>query len=226
MQNSRTYTSFAGNKLIFSGDLDAMLLRTKDHIDQNPTDSVLIFEDQTGQEIDFDFRGTPDDVLSRLPSHPLFIQYPVTDETGAGLQAEPGQLRPSSPEPGQPKVSNPGPGRPRLGVTCREISLLPRHWEWLDRQPGGVSSTLRKLVDEARKSGYKKELARQSWDAAGKFMWVMAGNLPNFQEASRAFYSKNMDLMESLILPWPIDIRTHLMRLVSEALRLEKEAID
>ncbi len=34
--------------------------------------------------------------------------------------------------------AKPGRGRPRLGVTAREVTLLPRHWEWLAGQPGGA----------------------------------------------------------------------------------------
>src|SRR5665213_1978029 len=43
-----------------------------------------------------------------------------------------------------------GPGRPKLGVQAREVTLLPRHWDWLNSQPGGASAALRKLVEEAR----------------------------------------------------------------------------
>src|SRR4051812_16383808 len=42
-----------------------------------------------------------------------------------------------------------GPGRPKLGVSAREVPLLPRHWDWLARQPGGASAALRRLVEQA-----------------------------------------------------------------------------
>lgn len=32
----------------------------------------------------------------------------------------------------------PARGRPKLGVTPREVTLLPRHWDWLAHQPGGA----------------------------------------------------------------------------------------
>ena len=83
-------------------------------------------QDRTGTELDFDWRGTPDDVRRRLASHPHFA-------------------------PPAPASERSGPGRPRLGVVSREVSLLPRHWSWLAEQPGGASATLRRLVDEARK---------------------------------------------------------------------------
>ena len=195
-----TYTAFAGQRLIVSGDLETMILRTKEHLDKNPAESVLIFEDQTGKQVDFDFRGTPEDVLARLASHPLF-----------------------GPAPSQ-AVGQRGPGRPSMGVVCREGSLLPRHWEWLGRQPGGSSAALRRLVDEARKRGGRKERARAARDAAGKFMWVMAGNLPGFEEASRALYAGDRARLDGLTRGWPPDIRDHIGRLVDESARLTKEA--
>lgn len=200
MENDRTYTAFAGNRLIASGNLKTMLLRTKECFDRGEADAILIFEDQTGIQIDFDFRGTPDEVLARLSSHPLF---------------PPGEA--------QSKVQT-GPGRPKLGVVCREVSLLPRHWDWLGQQPGGISATLRKIVDESRKSGRGKELARIARDAAGKFMWAMAGNLPDFEEASRALYARDQERFKFVIRDWPEDIRKHLERLVEEFVRLENEA--
>jgi len=195
-----TYTAFAGQRLIVSGDLETMILRTKEHLDKNPAESVLIFEDQTGRQVDFDFRGTPADVVARLASHPLFGPAPT--------QA----------------VSQRGPGRPSLGVVCREVSLLPRHWEWLGRQPGGSSAALRRLVDEARKRGGRKERARAARDAAGKFMWVMAGNLPGFEEATRALYAGDRERLDGLTKEWPPDIRDHIGRLVDESVRLKQEA--
>ncbi|HLM72344.1 MAG TPA: DUF2239 family protein, partial [Polyangiaceae bacterium] len=131
-----------GNRRIVSGDLKTMLLRTKAEIDRGPTEPILIFEDQTGQQVDFNFQGSPDEVLERAV----------------------------------PNKARSGPGRPKLGVVSREVSLLPRHWEWLEQQPQGSSAALRRLVDEARKREPGKERARRARDAASKFMWVMAGN--------------------------------------------------
>src|SRR5690242_5597435 len=114
-----------------------------------------------------------------------------------------------------------GPGRPKLGVVAREVSLLPRHWEWLEQQPNGISAALRRLVDEARKRAPGKERARLAREAASKFMWAMAGDLPGFEEASRALFAKDQGRLERLIRGWPEDIREHLSRLVQEAARLE-----
>jgi hypothetical protein len=202
MEIDRTYTAFAGHQLIESGSLEKVILRTKSCLDGGESRAVLVFEDQTGAQIDFDLRGTPDEVLARLPSHPRFAP------------------------PEAPGATRTGPGRPKLGVVCREVSLLPRHWSWLGQQPGGMSVAMRKLVEEARKSGQRKERARTAWEAAGKFMWAMAGNLPGFEEASRALYAKDKPRLVRLIGGWPEDIRAHVERLVGEAARLEREARD
>ena len=62
-----------------------------------------------------------------------------------------------------------GPGRPKLGVIAREITLLPRHWEWLNNQPGGASVALRKLVDEATR-GKQPDQAKQIQESVVRFM--------------------------------------------------------
>lgn len=107
-----------------------------------------------------------------------------------------------------------GPGRPRLGVVSREVSLLPRHWSWLEEQPSGISAALRRLVDEASKREPDKQRARRARDAAGRFMTAMAGNRRNFEEASRALYAGDRHAFDRLTRSWPRDIRTHLARLL------------
>ena len=200
MEAGRTFTAFAGDRLIASGDIETTIRKTVERIDRGDAGPILFFEDRTGSQVDFDLRGKPEEALARLASHPLFAE----DET---------ITRPKS-----------GPGRPNLGVVCREVSLLPRHWEWLGTQPGTASATIRRLVDEARKRGGGKEPARMARDAAGKFMWVMGGNLPAFEEASRALFAGDYGRLEGLIHGWPRDIREHLTRLALEAARLENEA--
>ena len=102
-------------------------------------------------------------------------------------------------------------GRPRLGVAAREVTLLPRHWEWLNAQPGGASVALRKLVDEARRANGDRQ--RSARDAAYHFMSAMAGNLPNFEEASRALFADDRTRFVSQIAGWPADIRDHVVKL-------------
>jgi hypothetical protein len=176
MDQERTYTSFAGWRRIVTGDLRTMLVGTREWIDRGKSDSLLIFDDWTGKQVDFDFRGTPEEVVKRALPQPA-----------------------------------PGPGRPRLGVVSREVSLLPRHWEWLEDQPNGISAALRRLVDEARKREPGLERARRARDAAARFMWSMAGDLPNFEEASRALYAGDQERLQQLISAWPEDVREHVV---------------
>ncbi len=94
--------------------------------------------------------------------------------------------------------SKPGPGRPKLGVVGREVTLLPRHWDWLSAQPGGASVTLRKLVEAARKQGQGEQKIRQTQDVAYRFMYAIAGDLPGFEEAARALYAWDLGRLEEI----------------------------
>jgi hypothetical protein len=109
-----------------------------------------------------------------------------------------------------------GRGRPRLGVSSREVTLLPRHWEWLEQQPNGASAALRRLVDQARSQEPDKEQARLKKEAIGRFMSAMAGNLPGYEEATRALYAGDRSHFEHLIFDWPAGIRDW-MRLQADA---------
>lgn len=188
MEEERTYTAFAGEHLVGAGGLRAMLGKVKAYLDDGGEERVLIFEDWTGRQVDFDFRGPPEEVFERA-------------------------------DPSGPRT---GPGRPKLGVVAREVTLLPRHWEWLERQPSGASAALRRLVDEARKREPGKERARLALEAASKVMWAVAGDLPNFEEASRALFGRDQARFEKLIAAWPKDLRKHLARLVREAEAMEE----
>jgi hypothetical protein len=174
------YTAFAGARLLASGPRRTVLLALKAHHDAGGQ-GALVFEDATGRQVDFDLRGTPEEVLARV----------------------------------EPRRT--GPGRPRLGVVSREVSLLPRHWDWLADQPGGISGALRRLVDEARRREPDRALARKARDAAGRFMWAKAGDLPGFEEASRALYAGDHDRLRALVRAWPPDVRRHLLALVERA---------
>jgi hypothetical protein len=106
-----------------------------------------------------------------------------------------------------------GRGRPKLGVIAREVTLLPRHWQWLGSQPGGASVALRKLVDAARRSNEAADQQREKTEAAYHFMSAMAGNLPNFEEAARALFAADRERFDPLIEEWPADIRDHTIKL-------------
>lgn len=104
-------------------------------------------------------------------------------------------------------VSAPRPrGRPSLGVEAREVTLLPRHWEWLAKQPGGASVTLRKLVEGARRQGRSE---RECRDAAYRFLTAIAGDRPGYEQAIRALYKGDRTGFEAYSRPWPEAIRDH-----------------
>jgi hypothetical protein len=98
-------------------------------------------------------------------------------------------------------------------VVSREVSLLPRHWDWLEQQPNGISAALRRLVEEARKRAPGEERARLAREAAARFMTAIAGNLPGYEEASRALFAKDHERFRQRIAAWPEDVRLHLERL-------------
>jgi hypothetical protein len=121
-----------------------------------------------------------------------------------------------------PPVPPRGPGRPRLGVLSREVSLLPRHWDWLDQQPQGASAALRRLVDAARQAEPDKARARRVRDAVGRSMTELAGDRPGFEEAYRALDAKDGARFKAHTKAWPKDLRRYLLDRVAEAEALEK----
>lgn len=185
-------TAFQGEKRIASGELSRVVRSVKAAADRNPTSSVLFFDDETSELIEVDLRGTAADVVKRLKS----------DE------------RDSAPTESERRR---GPGRPRLGVVAREVTLLPRHWKWLNGQPGGASVALRRLVDEARRANAGADRKRRSQEAAYRFLSAMAGDRAGFEEASRALFAANRDRFESHTSEWPVDIRNHARMLAASA---------
>lgn len=148
------------------------------------------------------------------------------DATGARTEVEPtggaAGVR-SRLDPEAEAEKRDGPGRPRLGVVSREVSLLPRHWDWLGAQPGGASAALRRLVDGARKGTRARDAARQARDAAFQAMMVLGGDLPNFEETSRALFAGEFGRVWDLTAGWPEDLRRHLARLVQTASALAEQ---
>lgn len=184
-----TYTAFVGQRRLASGTAGEVALAVK-RATQPLDQPIIIFDDGTGRSIDFDLRGADREVLARLEK-----LAPPPAETAEA--------------PAEPR----GRGRPKLGVVAREVTLLPRHWEWLNAQAGGASVALRKLVDEARRASGAKDRERQARDAAYHFMSTMAGNLPQFEEASRALFVDDRRRFAGLIADWPTDIRDHIVKL-------------
>jgi hypothetical protein len=110
-----------------------------------------------------------------------------------------------------------GPGRPKLGVEAREITLLPHHWDWLGRQSGGASATLRRLVETASRESAAKDRARQAQGAAYAFLTAMAGDAAGYEEAIRALFAGDGARFEIHAAGWPADVRDHARKLAGPA---------
>ncbi len=160
-------------------------------MDRDQWAQILIFDDLTSNPIEVDFRGTVEDVARRIE---VAAPSTATPET----EADPRR-----------------PGRPKLGVVAREVTLLPRHWEWLASQPGGASVALRKLVDQARQSNQGKDRRRRAQEAAYRFLSAMAGNEPGFEEAARSLFAGKSERFHEVVEPWPADIRDHARKLAA-----------
>ena len=188
-------TAFVGKARIASGDLHAVLLATKEMVDGGETGPVLIFDDATGRLVELDLRGTSAEVVARF---------------GSGRPASPASN-------GAARLPRRGPGRPKLGVVAREVTLLPRHWAWLGAQRGSASATLRRLVDEARRTHEQRDRVRHAQDAAYHFMTAMVGDQPGFEEAIRALYARDQTRFESESEGWPPDLKDHSRKLAAQA---------
>ena len=108
-------------------------------------------------------------------------------------------------------------GRPRLGVVAREVTLLPRHWEWLSVQPGGASAALRRLIDKARKDNKSADSRRAAGERSYNFMSAIAGDQPQFEEAARALFAGDAVRFAGHVADWPPDVREYLMQLAEAA---------
>ena len=188
------FIAFDGDRCLASGELRDVARAAKETLDRRKEASILVFDGRTGGSIEIDFRGSVNDVLARLTE--------IGDAPAIEDAAPPGPR---------------GPGRPKLGVVAREVTLLPRHWEWLAQQRGGASVALRKLVDEARRSGEDGNRIRLAQEAASRFMSTMGGNKPHYEDAIRALFAGEPAGFEKLIAAWPADVRRHAAKLAERA---------
>jgi len=179
--------AFDGDHCIASGGIVDVAVRVKQTLSARPQGQVLLFDIETSRPVEIDFRGSVADVTTRLKNA-------------------------VSPEPA-PR----GPGRPKLGVVAREVTLLPRHWEWLATQPGGASVTLRKLIEEARRNTATRDDARERQESVHRFLSAIAGNKPHYEDALRALYANDGARFHAFIADWPLDVRRHVERLASDA---------
>jgi uncharacterized protein len=195
-------TAFDGHRVLLSGPLVEVAFAVKAATDNRSSNAILVFDDATGRVIDLDLRGSEADIVERLSQPP---------------RTHAGRYRPRADEATEPAKDESfeprSRGRPKLGVVAREVTLLPRHWDWLATQPGGASAALRRLVDEARRSGGTRQQKRAAQEAAYHFMLAMTGDLPGYEEATRALFADDRSRLEQCIADWPQDVRSHVLRL-------------
>jgi hypothetical protein len=181
------YIAFAGQTRIAEGDLADVARAVRVHLDTGEPVPIAVLDARTSAPVDLDLRGTPDEAADRAEAM-LAAQTAAAERSARG--------------------------RPRLGVVAREVTLLPRHWDWLNAQRGGASVTLRKLVDAARKQGRANERTQRLQDVTYRFLSAVAGDLPGFEETARALYAWDLERLEALIADWPPDVREHTLRLL------------
>jgi hypothetical protein len=197
---SKPCTVFAGTRLFARGPLIDMALAVKTMDADAHPGTVLTFDDATGVVVDLDLRGDTAAIVSRLADR-------ARDESSARTRRKPADA--DAPARGR--------GRPRLGVVAREVTLLPRHWDWLAAQSGGASQALRRIVDEARRNDGGKTQRRAAQEAAYRFMTTMAGDLAGFEEASRALFAGDERRFIEQTAAWPEDVGAHARILASFA---------
>lgn len=189
MSSSIQCTAFRGFRRIASGSLLEVALELRPVAESS--DPILIFDDETSALVELDLRGSATEVRRRYEE----------EERVEGEEMAPPRRR----------------GRPALGVVAREVTLLPRHWEWLSSQPGGASVALRKLVEDARRANEGRDRVRRARESAYRFMMAMAGNEPGYEEALRALFSGEYGRLEGLTAQWPEDVRAHALKLAARA---------
>ena len=197
--NEPQCVAFDGTRCVASGSLLDVARKVKEVLDKGAPNSILIFDATTGEPIEVDFRGGMADVVARLEEF-LAAHSPSPEPEPESVPAEPR-----------------GPGRPKLGVVAREVTLFPRHWEWLGCQPGGASVALRKLVEEARRVHARRDAIRKAQESAYVFLSALAGNLPGYEEAMRALFAGDSTRFAEHTESWPADVRTHARKISAHA---------
>ena len=190
MSESPPHTAFQNATRIAGGPLAAVALAVRAALTADPAAAILVFDDATGKVVDLDLRGSDTEIAARYASH--------GDRAAPAIDDAPR-----------------GRGRPKLGVVAREVTLLPRHWDWLALQPGGASQALRRLVEDARKADGGRSLARVAQERAYAFIATMAGDREGFEEASRALFAGDDERFAEHSRTWPQDIRDHAKKLVA-----------
>ncbi|MBU1241268.1 DUF2239 family protein [Myxococcota bacterium] len=191
-ESTHEFIAFQDSNRVASGALSLVAEVVKRLHDAGASGVLLIFRAATSEVVDVDYSGTLKEVLARLEP-----DQPVVEDA-----------RPSE---------SPGPGRPRLGVVAREVTLLPRHWEWLSGQSGGASASLRRLVEEARRQSESADRVKRAQEITYRFMNTLGGDLPGFEEAIRSLYRQNFQSFSALLATWPKDLRDHILQVSTGA---------
>ena len=192
------WVAFAGQRRVAFGQPRTVASTVKAVVTQNPEAQVLVFDVHTSETVEIDLRGSVAEVLARLP---------VEAETVTPVAEAAAKV---TPVPRLPK-------RPKLGVVAREVTLLPRHWEWLSAQSGGASVALRKLVEQSLRDNAEADRRRAAQESAYRFLNAIAGNLPGFEEATRALFAGDVVRFVNEMTNWLFDVREHALFIVQGA---------
>ncbi len=210
MDNINTeYVAFVGHNVLAAGNIDVVAASLHQHHQQADAPLALLFDGHTGKQLDLDLCGSLDETLSRLKEK--FSRYAsnVSSKSDLDVTQEPLQAEQGSQAGDQVTALRAKRGRPKLGVKGREVTLLPRHWEWLDAQQGGASATIRRLVENAKKEAVEHEASRAAQDATYRFVSAIAGNLPGYEEAIRALFARDQRRFVDEIQYWPEKVRRY-----------------
>ncbi len=191
--NGKGYVAFLKQSFFAAGSLLQIALEVKKQFNDHHVESLLIFEEATGRQIDIDVSGNETDLAKRF-------EIPKK-ETESLVDSSTAKKR----------------GRPKLGVIGREVTLLPKDWQWLDNQKGGASAALRRLVAQARRLNSHEDLVRDSQDKTNRFMSAIAGNLPGFEEATRALFARDQLRFAEETKQWPKDVRNYALKFSENA---------
>ena len=174
--NSSRFAAFVEHERLCRGSLGEVALACFHYLQRDTTGRLAVYDEQDGRVVDLDLSGTEDDVRDR---------FDETIASGSDTKKR---------------------GRPKLGVTSREVSLLPRHWDWLSRQRGGASAAIRRLIESERRRNPGQEIRRDCIERTHRFLWDIASNLPEFEEATRALFQDDIETFRQRIQDWPRDI--------------------
>ena len=194
-------TIFQGTQRLLQADRLAVLRYLQNHEELHPQGGgapLWVFDDHTGERLDVNWRRE----LAQHAAIPTSSTAPISDASASATNTAV-----------DPAPSTRAVGRPKLGVVSREVTLLPRHWDWLTHQPGGASAALRRLIEEARNTLPAQDAPGAATEATYRFMHAMAGDLPGFEEACRALFAKKAAAFQLQTQAWPDDVQAYIHQL-------------